>query len=301
MIIDYQINQLILIHNREMFIYIPAIIPYDEYMNTVFSITGSPALSMPVSLKAMWILEADRSYDIVKNRPLDILYIAIRTINGAGIIELEGKEPIRLTGSTLFIIRNDKLRKYRCADECWDFYWFEFDVPPDIKLPLDKLMNAEIYENESLLVNECLKMLRQDEYSTSLISSSILSALLNVWTRDNTAGTSEKKPYENIIKETAEYIRSNLDKKLSVLELAKQTKLCERRFRDVFTSVFAVSPKRYIERYRQQAAKALLSNTALSIGDISEQLGYSSQFHFSREFKKHTGSSPSVYRNTKQK
>lgn len=265
-------------------------------MNTRFFITSYPASSIPVSLRSLWILEADSTYDVTKTRIQDKSYTAIRTIKGSGILELEGRLPIELTGATLFITRNDKIRKYRCTGEYWDFYWFEFNIPPDVKLPLNTLIITEIYENESLLVNECLKMLSRDEYLCSLISSSILSSLLNIWTRDHLTVFTEKKPYENVIKETALYIRANLDKKLSVSELARQTGLCERRFRDVFSDIFSVSPKRYMERYRQQAAEALLSNTSLSIADISEQLGYSSQFHFSREFKKNCGLSPSVYK-----
>lgn len=49
---------------------------------------------------------------------------------------------------------------------------------------------------------------------------------------------------------------------------------------------------------RMDTAKSLLKNTSLPVKDISERLGYSSLEHFSFAFKKHTGVSPRVYRNS---
>ena len=53
----------------------------------------------------------------------------------------------------------------------------------------------------------------------------------------------------------------------------------------------------YIQRERMLRAKALLSqNNGLSIGQIAEAAGYANFAHFSRQFRKQTGMSPSEYR-----
>ena len=51
-----------------------------------------------------------------------------------------------------------------------------------------------------------------------------------------------------------------------------------------------------VEQARSQLAARLLADTALSMTDISERLGYSEQSAFSRAFRRWTGSSPQTYR-----
>lgn len=52
----------------------------------------------------------------------------------------------------------------------------------------------------------------------------------------------------------------------------------------------------YLNQLRIEAAINLLIKTTLSINEISEAVGYSSQHYFSRIFKKYTGEVPSNYR-----
>ena len=47
---------------------------------------------------------------------------------------------------------------------------------------------------------------------------------------------------------------------------------------------------------RIEAAKLLMTDTDLPISEIGERCGYESVVHFSRQFKKITGVSPSAYR-----
>jgi YesN/AraC family two-component response regulator len=44
-------------------------------------------------------------------------------------------------------------------------------------------------------------------------------------------------------------------------------------------------------------AGELLRTTSLSVGDIAELSGYNDYFYFARFFKKHTGVTPTEYRN----
>ena len=71
-------------------------------------------------------------------------------------------------------------------------------------------------------------------------------------------------------------------------------------FTHLFTQQFGVSPYKYLLNTRMSQAKYLLIETNMHINDIAETVGYDDPFYFSRIFKKHTGSSPSVYRKTCQ-
>jgi AraC-like DNA-binding protein len=39
-----------------------------------------------------------------------------------------------------------------------------------------------------------------------------------------------------------------------------------------------------------------LSESDITVKEVSEMLGFEDQFHFSKAFKKHFGESPSIYR-----
>ncbi|MNJ00613.1 HTH-type transcriptional activator Btr [compost metagenome] len=45
-----------------------------------------------------------------------------------------------------------------------------------------------------------------------------------------------------------------------------------------------------------EEAKGLLSRTTLLVSDISDRLGYTDMGHFSSNFKKYTGITPTEYR-----
>lgn len=64
----------------------------------------------------------------------------------------------------------------------------------------------------------------------------------------------------------------------------------------LFRSEAGVSPREYWLRRKIHRAQYYLNNTDFSIKEIADLLGYSSQFHFSGEFLKRTGLSPSVFR-----
>lgn len=66
--------------------------------------------------------------------------------------------------------------------------------------------------------------------------------------------------------------------------------------RHPFKKTFGCSPHAMLRKLRLQHAKNLLLETTLSIGEIADQLGYSRQHEFSRSFSRHTGCSPSQWR-----
>ena len=77
--------------------------------------------------------------------------------------------------------------------------------------------------------------------------------------------------------------------------LAKLCNISEVHFRKLFNDEFDKSPKQYILDMRIQRAKQLLSDGVFKINAVSEECGFSSQYHFSRIFKQKTGMNPSEY------
>lgn len=79
-------------------------------------------------------------------------------------------------------------------------------------------------------------------------------------------------------------------------EMAALTNLCVSRFCAYYKAFFNVSPKSDLIDTRIHKAKVLLTNEALTVNEVSEQLGYNNVFHFIRQFKSSTLVSPGKWR-----
>ena len=55
------------------------------------------------------------------------------------------------------------------------------------------------------------------------------------------------------------------------------------------------SPIVYTRRLRIEKAKEMLRSDYGTLSDVAQSLGYASLYDFSRDFKKHTGVTPSKY------
>lgn len=98
------------------------------------------------------------------------------------------------------------------------------------------------------------------------------------------------------IKNSVEYILKNYkDRQLTVGDCAERSFMSEVYFRKLFREEYGVSPKKYIINLRIQNALGLISAGYYSLKEIADMSGYSDYKHFSTEFKKLVGVSPSEY------
>ena len=93
-----------------------------------------------------------------------------------------------------------------------------------------------------------------------------------------------------------DYIAANLDKELSLREMAGIASLSRFHFARAFKAAIGETPHRYVVSQRLQRAKALLSARAFSLTEIATVCGFANQAHFSRTFKQATGLTPGAYR-----
>lgn len=94
----------------------------------------------------------------------------------------------------------------------------------------------------------------------------------------------------------AEYIERNYAKNISVDEIAAALGISRKQLYSVFNDTVKMPPKQYLIYYRIEKACESLKLSTLSIQEISEAVGYASQFYFAKEFKRLTGVTPSEYR-----
>ena len=92
------------------------------------------------------------------------------------------------------------------------------------------------------------------------------------------------------------HIEAHLAEKIELRDLAVLAGLSECHFSRAFKQSLAVPPHRYLMRRRVTAAAALIEQTDRPLSDISLEVGFADQSHFTRVFVELTGETPRAYR-----
>lgn len=92
------------------------------------------------------------------------------------------------------------------------------------------------------------------------------------------------------------YIHSHYDKEtIFVSHLAGLCGISQVYLRNLFLKRFAMTPVKYINHLRLTRAAELLTSQLYAVRDVCFLSGFQDESYFSREFKKHFGTSPKEY------
>lgn len=187
----------------------------------------------------------------------------------------------------------------------WEYVWIEFDGLR-VKEALDiaglscdsPVYHAKFKELRETMVQEMLYLTEHEEFSPfHLIGHLYLffDAMLQSITPE--ANTSQKRLQDYYIHEALTYIEQNFQNDITVEDIAKICGLNRSYFGKIFKDSTGKTPQQFLLTYRMIKATELLKLTKLSIGDISNAVGYTNQLHFSRAFKNVYGIPPRKWRN----
>ena len=98
------------------------------------------------------------------------------------------------------------------------------------------------------------------------------------------------------LRRVTEYIQQNLDKDLTLAELAAVVYMSPYHFARLFKYSTGVPPHRFVVRQRIARARGVLATRELSIARISRLVGFRTPSHFSTVFRRALGLTPGAYR-----
>lgn len=93
-----------------------------------------------------------------------------------------------------------------------------------------------------------------------------------------------------------EYMQIHYAEGITVERVSEYVGVERTHFTKQFTKTFGITPIRYIQQLKMEEAKLLLAQTAYTLTEIAQSVGYPDLFSFSKAFKKFTGVSPKLYR-----
>lgn len=100
------------------------------------------------------------------------------------------------------------------------------------------------------------------------------------------------------IRNTQSIIEENYNESLSIKELSRKVGLNTHYLKKYFKDITGMSIRQYFIKLRMEKAKELLICTRKPIAEICSEIGYNSQAHFTRTFKKAFDSCPQEFRLT---
>jgi AraC-like DNA-binding protein len=134
------------------------------------------------------------------------------------------------------------------------------------------------------------------QHNMSRVRGALL--LMTAWILDqNTARSNVEKSFSPVQRRRlVRYLDLKISKDISPRMLAELMELSPPYFSRVFHRSFGMAPRQWIVQRRIQRAATLLVETELKAKEIAYQLGYSSRYFFSKQFKQFMGVGPKAYR-----
>jgi AraC-like DNA-binding protein len=220
-------------------------------------------------------------------------------IEGKGQMIINGVSYAIVKGSCFLIRPSDEVKATQDLDHRLTVIFIHFTIQPgrDVVLP-DRHVRLE----DTVLPETCLQRIvdlqlreevRQEEEFDLLIKLVLLHML-----RQQTSGVHSpiSHMHKQLIHKVIDEMRDQSGKMITVAGMAAEVNVSPRYLSQLFMKYTGISLREYITRVRMERARFLLSETTMNITEVSNALGFTDVYHFSKMFKAHNGAPPSRFR-----
>lgn len=237
-------------------------------------------------------------------------YVFIYCIDGAGWFRI-GNQEYTVSANQYFILPVGAPHAYASDKSSpWTIYWIHFKgtlapvYAKDANRPMD--IKPEQHSRISTRINlfeEIFNTLKNGysnenlHYAFSMFHF-YLGTLRYIQQYRN-AGNNEIED-ENVVKVAIHYMKENMEKHLSLQDIASQIGYSASHFSMLFKKQTGHSPLTYFNLLKVQQACLLLDTTDMKINQICYKIGIEDTYYFSRLFSKIMGMSPREYRKSKK-
>ncbi|MCC8036331.1 MAG: AraC family transcriptional regulator [Rikenellaceae bacterium] len=240
---------------------------------------------------------------------------------GNAVIETPAGE-IAIEPGRLYLIPPFTMHGYRCDDYLESYYFHiyekpsakvrfleEYDLPPEVPAcPLDRQLverlleinpgrelphyDPSFYDNPASLMS----YIRKNELNPPEVAVETTGLLSILLSRFLSGARVKNSINDSRIRAVVSHIRKNIDKPISVEELAGLCFLSHDHFIRLFKRELGTTPLEYVTRRKIENAQLMLTTTDLSVKNIAHRLAFNNLSYFNRLFKKTAGITPLQYR-----
>lgn len=234
-----------------------------------------------------------KAYDIVCS--FHKLYFVI---SGNCVIETGGRKFVGEKDDLFFIPANTKHSYYQEDENFVTKHWIHFTFEANSNDPFKSLNNIPIKVKVDQPKN--MEKMFHIAYSKAETMSELLmqqAKIMEILSEFLRLANYKEKDFADPLQEVMDYITNNIEKNITVEELAEIMHLHPNYFIRKFKQFTGMPPMKYLTLAKMEKAKSLLTVTDTPICDISDALGYKDPAHFTKVFKASCGYSPCKFRN----
>lgn len=244
-----------------------------------------------------------------RNEPIN-QYVFIYCIEGGGWFKT-GSSEYTVSENQYFILPAGVPHTYGSDENNpWTIYWIHFkgklassfaqkqDRPIEIRPGLHSRISDRIELFEEIFRTLEMGYSRENLMYACTVFHHYLGTLHYIQQYRNVKKDESQK--DDIVTAAIHYMKENLEKKLSLDEIAEHTGYSISYFTNMFNKRTGFAPLTYFNQLKIQQACKLLDFTDMKINQICYKIGIDDTYYFSRLFSKIMGMSPREYKKMKK-
>jgi len=203
---------------------------------------------------------------------------------------------IELKSGNVYLVPLYNTYDYICNSELQKFY---------IHFRIELISGHDLFEGSKECLyfpydpnklNELLSGARDGHIGNLIKCKGILLEYIGRFITAQSGRVSDQVKLASKYSELYEYVKSNCFADLRVTNIAEYLNTSVSNLSKKFKNDTGLSLKKYIDSKIVQKAQEMLLTTNMSVKEVSRELKFLDEFHFSRFFKNRTGISPNKYR-----
>lgn len=218
--------------------------------------------------------------------------------SGKGTFTVDGKTYELSSGQCFYFSDRDIVYYEADKKDPWEYCYFTGSgetLEDFVKKAGFSGKNHIIKISNPNLIYYCFEniLFSHDSFSKYAGIFTLLKEIINNSNKTN-ATDDETEDYVSVAKS---YIRNNLHRQISVLEISSLLRLERSYVCRLFKNSEGMSPQKYIIKSKMNEAYHLIYNNRLTVSQAAHSVGYDDHAAFSKLFKKTLGFSPSECKN----
>ena len=278
---------------------------YSGIIHEIDTYTGSKDNVNPYFINCCGHIQIKSKSVSIKRTRVD--YYLVYLINGMGYYRA-GNTLHSVPGGNIVIYHPlEEQDYYYLGNEQTELYWIHFTGSAASQL-LQSLGLADSRIYQVGMQTDCIqlfeKMIHEIHIKNPqfhLFCISYLIQLLSTFSRESLLHEKGRRVLKNSdIEYSIKKMQLEYQQDHPISYYAQSCNLSIYQFIRKFKNATQLSPSKYIEKIRVDKSRELLSDTDLTVNEISDVIGFNDPFYFSKVFKKNTGLNPLAFRKSKK-
>jgi AraC-like DNA-binding protein len=274
-------------------------LPEQTNEEIVFHTPGKLAGALPYALQVAGLGAAHPGQEPVRKRYHD--HVLLHSLAGRGRVEINGAVHVVEPSQVLWLDTSRPYAHGASGAEPWRYLWMGLrGTGLDALYGLLDVSRRPLFRPEpahdlETVFREVCTLAGDPAPLTDARANAAVAAIITVLAGARDGGLSGLQHSPQMAR-IAELLRQDLARAWTIEDLARLADLSASQLFRAFKAASGSTPMSYLRQERIAAARRLLTATSDPVAVIARRCGYADPYHFSRDFRRLTGTTPTLLR-----